>query len=317
MFQINQLSFHLSGVHLVQPITKTLVPASVWAIVGESGAGKSTLLHLLAGLENPSTGSLFLREERIKPPAEKLVPGHPEIKLVRQQDGLFPNISIRENIAYELRYFQKEYQKERTEMLLELSGLQDISHRLPREVSGGEQQRATIVKAMADTPDVLLLDEPFSHLDPLNKRHLQNTLRTFVEEEKIVCIFVTHDVTDAFAWASEISVLQNGYLVQTAPPERLYHFPTNEYVAGLTGMYSLVSPDFQAKYQLKSTFLRPEMFVLSPQGGHFEGIVQACTFRGNHYEIQVFVSEEKMSFYLQSPKKYNLDDTVFFDLIER
>ncbi len=317
MFQLNQLSFSIADLQLVHPVSKVLLPSSVWAIVGESGAGKSTLLHLLAGLENPSTGSLFLREERVKPPNEKLVPGHPEIKLVRQQDGLFPNISIRENIAYELRFFQKEYQMERTEMLLKLSGLENIGHRLPREVSGGEQQRATIVKAMADTPDVLLLDEPFSHLDPLNKRHLQNTLREFVEEEKIVCIFVTHDVTDAFAWADEISVLQNGNLIQTAPPESLYHSPINEYVAGLTGIYTLISPDFQEKYKLNSPFLRPEMLVLSLKDGQFKGIVQECTFRGNHYLIQVFVQDEKKSFYLQSSQKYNVDDTIFFNLIER
>ncbi|MFN3588532.1 MAG: ABC transporter ATP-binding protein [Spirosomataceae bacterium] len=317
MFQLNQLSFSIAGVPLVHPITKIVEPSSVWAIVGESGAGKSTLLHLLAGLESPSTGTLHLREERVKPPSEKLVPGHPEIKLVRQQDGLFPNISIRENIAYELRFFQKEYQRERTEMLLHLSGLQAIGHRLPREVSGGEQQRASIVKAMADTPDVLLLDEPFSHLDPLNKRHLQNTLRQFVAEEKIVCIFVTHDVSDAFAWANEISVLQNGCLVQTDSPEVLYRFPANEYVAGLTGIYTLVSPDFQKKYALDSPFLRPEMLLLQAQDGDFYGRVERCVFRGNHYELTVFVEKENLTFLVQSPQKQLEGEKVYMQLLKR
>lgn len=317
MFQINQLSFSIAGVDLVHSITKTLLPASVWAIVGESGAGKSTLLHLLAGLENPTTGELYLRKERVKPPKEKLVPGHPEIKLVRQQDGLFPNISIRENIAYELRFFQKDYQMERTDMLLTLSGLQGISHRLPREVSGGEQQRANIVKAMADTPDVLLLDEPFSHLDPLNKRHLQDTMRQFIEEEKIVCIFVTHDVSDAFAWANEISVLQNGHFVQTATPEELYQFPVNEYVAGLTGTYTFVPPVFQEKFQLNSPFLRPEMLQLQSEIGVLSGVVQRCLFKGNHFELTVFVKNEDISLLLHSSQKKKEGDTVWIDLVER
>ena len=163
LLKVSELNKFFDNQAVVNGISFSLEEGRILSILGESGSGKTTLLHLIAGLYEPDSGVLLLDNKRITPPSEKLIAGHPDIKLVRQDYGLFPNISIRANIAYELRYYEESYKQQRVDKLLSVSGLIHVQHHLPRQVSGGEQQRAVIVKAIAEEPKLLLLDEPFSH----------------------------------------------------------------------------------------------------------------------------------------------------------
>lgn len=288
LLKINHLHKSFEGVKAVNDISITLEKGKILAILGESGSGKTTLLHLIAALYEPDSGTLTLDNERIAPPSEKLIAGHPDIKLVRQDYGLFPNMSIRENIAYELRYYEANYRNERIDKLLEISGLAHVQQHLPRQVSGGEQQRATIVKAIAEEPKLLLLDEPFSHLDALNKRRLKNEVLNLIKAEDVSCIFVTHDVADAYGMADELLIMQNGNALQLGSPEEIYRNPINQYVAEITGEVSIEDKS--------KGFIRPEQVRISPNA-KLRGMVQSVKFLGAYYEVKLNVENQSIKMY--------------------
>ncbi len=311
LLKISHLHKSFSGVKAVNDISITLEKGKILAILGESGSGKTTLLHLIAALYEPDSGTLLLDNERITPPSEKLIAGHPDIKLVRQDYGLFPNMSIRENIAYELRYYEEDYRNERVNKLLEISGLAHVQHHVPRQVSGGEQQRATIVKAIAEEPKLLLLDEPFSHLDAVNKRRLKTEVLKLIKAEEVSCIFVTHDVTDAYGMADELLIMQNGNALQLGSPEEIYRNPINQYVAEITGETSLSSELRVESSELKTesielqlrtqnselkTFLRPEQIRVSEKSD-IRATVLSVKFLGAYDEVLLQVDDVKLKMY--------------------
>lgn len=312
LLKINHLHKSFEGVKAVNDISITLEKGKILAILGESGSGKTTLLHLIAALYEPDSGTLTLDNERITPPSEKLIAGHPDIKLVRQDYGLFPNMSIRANIAYELRYYEENYRNERVDKLLDISGLTHVQHHVPRQVSGGEQQRATIVKAIAEEPKLLLLDEPFSHLDALNKRRLKNEVLNLIKAEEVSCIFVTHDVADAYGMADELLIMQNGNGLQLGSPEEIYRNPANQYVADITGETSLSS---ELKLRIPNselrTFLRPEQIRVSEKSD-IRATILSVKFLGAYYEIGVQVADTQLKMY--SFDKLNVADEVGIEI---
>lgn len=290
----------------VNNISLSIGKGEILAILGESGSGKTTLLHLIAALYEPDSGTLTLDNERITPPSEKLIAGHPDIKLVRQDYGLFPNMTIRENIAYELRYYEENYRNKRIDKLLKISGLQKVQSHLPRQVSGGEQQRAVIVKAIAEQPKLLLLDEPFSHLDALNKRKLKNEILHIIKDEGVTCIFVTHDVADAYGMADRLAIMRKGKILQIGTPEEIYQNPDNQYVAEITGEVAL-SSEFKVSETLISgtppahhpsliTFLRPSQIRIS-ETSEMKATVESIKFLGAYYEVILKVNDLTLKMY--------------------
>jgi len=287
LLKIQNLSRSFDDKKAVNNISFTIEKGEILAILGESGSGKTTLLHLIGALQEPDTGTLLLEGKRITPPSEKLIAGHPDIKLVRQDYGLFPNISIRENIAYALRYYEETYRNKRVDKLLKLSGLDKVQTHLPREVSGGEQQRAVIAKAIAEQPKLLLLDEPFSHLDTVNKRKLKSEILRLIKAEEVSCIFVTHDVSDAYGMADRLAVMRRGKFLQIDTPYKVYQYPVNRYVAEITGEVNIVSPEWLDKAGISnsnSLFIRPEHIRLMPASA-LRATILSVKFLGNYYEV--------------------------------
>ncbi|GAB3282144.1 hypothetical protein GCM10027347_58200 [Larkinella harenae] len=262
-------------------------------LIGASGSGKSTLLNLLAGLTDATDGVVKLKNERVKGPAEQLVPGHPHIKLVHQEYQLMPNVSIRENISYALRFYEKRYQEYRVEQLLRLCRLESAQHRLPRQASGGEKQRTAIARAIAEKPVALLLDEPFSHLDLPNRELIRGLLLDLVRNEKIACLFVTHDATDALSISNRVGILQDGQLVQMGTPMEVYRRPYNAYVAQMTGPANLIRAKHLPLMGIIHAYqpnalacIRPENIRLSDRG-RFGGTVRNVFFKGAFIEVEV------------------------------
>lgn len=288
---ITNLDYSINKSTIVSDFSLEISEGEIVAILGESGSGKSTLLRLIAALEQPNSGTLLLDGERIIPPAEKLIAGHEDIKLVKQDFGLFPNISLRENIAYEVRFYEKQYQIERVSKLLKLSGLSEVSERLPREVSGGEQQRAVIARALADEPRLLLLDEPFSHLDLPNKQRLKSEILHLIREEKSGCVFVTHEVSDAFGIADKMIVIKQGQTLQIGTPTEIYEQPTSIYTAHLTGSVNLLSGKNLAPFVKEKVspedkfFVRPEWIMEEADG--ISGEIRSVIFAGHYYQYGV------------------------------
>lgn len=292
LLEISQLLKSFGKQKAVNNISLKLEKGEIRAILGESGSGKTTLLQLIAGLEEPDSGKLLLAGKPITPPSEKLIAGHPDIKLVKQDYGLFPNISLRENIAYELRFYEERYKNKRVDKLLKLGGLWNIQDHLPRQVSGGEQQRTVILRSLAEQPKLLLLDEPFSHLDSRNKRKLKQEIQHVIKDEGVSCIFVTHEVADAYGIADKISVMQNGKFLQTDSPEKLYQSPINRYVAEMTGDVALKEIEKgKILYQnIDLQLLRPHQITLN-EASESKAIIINTSFMGAFYEIEIEIDD--------------------------
>ena len=265
------------------------------ALVGASGSGKSTLLNLLAGLADADSGEVRLNGERVPGPSEVLVAGHDAIRLVHQEYQLMPNVSVRENIAYALRFFEKNYRDFRVDELLKLCRLTEVQDRIPRQVSGGEKQRTAIARAIADKPSVLLLDEPFSHLDLPNRLIVRDLLFDLVRYERTGCLVVTHDATDALSIADTLGILRDGKLIQVDSPIIVYRQPTTAYAARMTGPVTILKAKYlpllgfpQPGNPEELVCLRPEQIQLDDSG--IPAQVRAVYFKGSHYELDVSLS---------------------------
>ena len=203
-----------------------------FVLVGPSGSGKTTTLKLINRLIEQTDGDIYFEDKRLKDYDLR------ELRLktgyVLQQIALFPNLTVAENISLipEMKNFDKKEIKEKTEDLLKKVGL-DPKHymnRLPKELSGGEKQRVGILRAIIANPKILLMDEPFSALDPLSKVQLQDLIKTLHNEYKMTTVFVTHDMDEAMKLADRICVLKEGKVVQIATPEVLKENPADDFV---------------------------------------------------------------------------------------
>jgi choline ABC transporter, ATP-binding protein OpuBA len=203
-----------------------------FVLVGPSGSGKTTTLKLINRLIEQTEGDIYFEDKRLKDYDLR------ELRLktgyVLQQIALFPNLTVAENIALipEMKNFDKKEIKEKTEDLLRKVGL-DPKHymnRLPKELSGGEKQRVGILRAIIANPKILLMDEPFSALDPISKVQLQDLIKTLHNEYKMTTVFVTHDMDEAMKLADRICVLKNGKVVQISTPEVLRENPADDFV---------------------------------------------------------------------------------------
>ncbi len=292
MLTAHKLTKSFTGVNAVRNVSFSLEPGQIMALVGESGSGKSTLLNLLAGFADADAGEVRFNAERVPGPSEVLVPGHGAIRLVHQEYQLMPNVSVRENIAYALRFFEKSYRDFRVNELLKLCRLADVQDRVPRQISGGEKQRTAIARAIADKPAVLLLDEPFRHLDLPNRLIVRDLLFDLVRHDHTSCLFVTHDATDALSIANTLGILRDGRLIQMDAPTEVYHRPATAYAARMTGLVNITKAKYLTFLGLSSIdhpetliSFRPEQIQLDDAGT--PGLVTATYFKGSYYEIEV------------------------------
>lgn len=298
----------------VNDISFTLNQGEILAILGESGSGKTTLLHLIAALKEPDSGELLIENKAITPPSEKLIAGHPDIKLVKQDYGLFPNISIRENIAYELRFYESNYRNKRVNKLIKISNLAHVQDHLPRQVSGGEQQRAVIAKAIAEQPKLLLLDEPFSHLDSRNKRKLKEEILQIIRQDEVSCIFVTHDVNDAYGMADRLAIMRKGKFIQINTPQKIYQNPHNQYIAEITGEVNLIKPNEELYSHLVQEeasnliLIRPEKIKITSDSESLKVIINNVRFMGSYFEITANCLGSKLKFFHDS--ELNIGESI-------
>lgn len=206
-------------------------------LVGPSGSGKTTMLKMINRLLEPTGGDIYMDGKRIKDYDER------ELRLstgyVLQAIALFPNLTVAENIALipEMKGWSKEQIASKTEELLDKVGLPavDYAYRLPSELSGGEQQRIGIVRAIIAEPRILLMDEPFSALDAISRKQLQALTKDLHKEFGMTTIFVTHDTDEALKLCDRVAVLQEGEIVQVANAETILAQPANDFVADLFG----------------------------------------------------------------------------------
>ena len=284
---VTNLSLTEQSVPVVAPLSFELAAGRRLAVAGASGAGKSTLLQLLAGLVQPSTGEVRVAGQRIRRPADALVPGHPGVAYLSQKSEL-PKFLRVEQV---LRYASQRPAAE-TQQLLALCRIAHLLARKTHELSGGEQQRVALARLLLGAPRLLLLDEPFSNLDRGHKRELQQVLEDVGNQLNITSILVSHDATDTLGWADELLVLRRGQVVQRGTPQQLYQRPASAYVGGLLGDFSLLHgpdrPDQATAAPATALLLRPEQLRLGQPGAAGQpGRVRAVRYQGSHYEVEM------------------------------
>ncbi len=224
---------HFGRVQALKGIDLTLTPGELVAFLGPSGCGKTTTLLLIAGIYKATAGQIFFDDRRI----DHLHPRDRDIGMVFQSYALYPHLTMFENIAFPLRLQRvpKAEVKRKVEQTAELLGISEQLLRRPALVSGGQQQRAALARALVKEPRVLLLDEPLSNLDALIRLSARAEIRRLQKELGITSILVTHDQSEALAMADRVAVFSVGEVEQFATPEELYKAPATTFVAGFVG----------------------------------------------------------------------------------
>jgi ABC-type sulfate/molybdate transport systems ATPase subunit len=272
-----QDGFVLAPVHLTMPKSSRV------AVIGETGSGKTSLLKMIAGLLQPEAGSVWLNGERIPMADEKLIPGHPAIAYLSQHFELRNNYRVGDLLNY--------FSRIEEEAAAEVYRLCEIDHLLQRwthQLSGGERQRIALARLLVGSPQVLVLDEPFSNLDLIHAQHLKKVLDQLHKRLELTIILSSHNPLDTLSWADELLVLYQGQLIQQGSPSEVYRFPKTEYVAGLLGPYSLFDAGFTVQFPRVFSahppggrvFTRPENWVVADGDGVITGIVTARSFMG-------------------------------------
>ncbi|TCD46233.1 ABC transporter ATP-binding protein [Streptococcus sp. X16XC17] len=237
MIQFKEVSKTYKDLEILKSVNLHIKTGEFMVLVGPSGSGKTTMLKMVNRLIEPSSGEIYVDNRPVH--ELNLRDLRLEIGYVLQQIALFPNLTVSENIQLipEMKKWSKKERLAKTKELLNRVGLpaEDYLHRYPRQLSGGEQQRVGILRAIIAEPKILLMDEPFSALDAISRKQLQEITSELHREFGVTTIFVTHDTDEALTLADRIAVLHEGDIVQCAEPEIILQQPTNQFVADLFG----------------------------------------------------------------------------------
>jgi glycine betaine/proline transport system ATP-binding protein len=224
----------LGGTIAVQDVSFDVRPGEVFVVMGLSGSGKSTLVRCLTRLIEPTLGEIDLDGENIRRASQERLRElrRRRFSMVFQNFGLLPHRRVLDNIAFglELRGEPKAGRLERAREMLELVGLQGMADRYPEQLSGGQQQRVGLARALAGDPEVMLLDEPFSALDPLIRRDMQNEVIRLHHDLRKTMVFITHDLAEALKLGDHVMIMRGGKVVQIGRPEELVARPADAYV---------------------------------------------------------------------------------------
>ena len=279
-------------------------------LLGPSGCGKTTLLRILGGFLNQDEGQIIFDGEEISdvPPYKR------EVNTVFQKYALFPHMNVYDNIAFGLKLKKepKDIIEQKVKRMLKLVNLEEYADRSVTAMSGGQQQRIAIARALVNEPSVLLLDEPLGALDLKLRKEMQHELKKIQQEVGITFIYVTHDQEEALTMSDKIVVMKEGEIQQIGTPTDIYNEPVNEFVANFIGESNIIEgmmiDDYKVvfegrrfdcvdkgfdKNEVVDVVIRPEDLDIVPRGqGKLKGVVKSVLFKGVHYEVETKVGTE-------------------------
>ncbi|MDM1072458.1 ABC transporter ATP-binding protein [Empedobacter brevis] len=314
MLYVKQLSYNYPDFEekVLNGIDFVVKKGEVISVIGESGSGKSTLLKLLYGLLDFKEGEILYCNKKLRGPAYNLIPGHKMMKYVAQDYDLLDFVTVGENVGKFLSNFDLEFKQEQIDEALNVIEMLDYKHIFPNKLSGGQRQRVSIARALAQQPEILLLDEPFSNLDQTLKLTIREKIMDWCKEHQITVIFTTHYLNDAFYTSDKIVVLQNGQMIQFDEVENVRNFPVSEYVAKLFGYVNIL--DESEKLEINSsskTVIYPEEIAIT-ENGKFEGKVISSKFQGRDYLIRFSFKNVELVAY--SPRKLTANELLQFEV---
>lgn len=302
MLSVQNLSFSYLENKTLNDISFSLEKGKVLSIIGESGCGKSTLLKLIYGLYDLDEGSVFWNENEILGPKFNLIPGMEFIKYLAQDFDLMPFITVAENVGKYLSNFYPEEKKARIKELLEIVEMSDYANVKAKFLSGGQMQRVAIARVLALEPEMLLLDEPFSHIDNFRKNTLRRKLFAYLKEKNITTLVATHDSMDVLSFADEVVVMKNGQIVESGQPNYIYNNPKDFYVASLFGDVNQIQIDG------KIMLLFPHQLKVV-DSSDLKVTVKNNFFKGSHYLVESEFDNQIVFF--ESEKEIPLGSIVF------
>ncbi len=302
MLQVKNVSFSYLDTTTLNNIDFSLEKGKNLVIIGESGCGKSTLLKLIYGLYDIDQGQLFWNDIEILGPKYNLIPGMDFMKYLAQDFDLMPFITVAENVGKYLSNFYPEQKTKRIAELLEIVEMKGYATIKAKNLSGGQMQRVALARVLALEPKVLLLDEPFSHIDNFRKNSLRRKLFSYLKEKQITTIFATHDSSDVLSFADEVLVLKEGEIIEEGNPKHIYNNPKNKYIASLFGDVNEVEIDG------KTELIYPSQLMIVEKS-KLKVVVINTYFLGNHYLIETFNNSEKI--FLESEIEVSIGSEIY------
>ena len=243
MLKINLNKFSYLNDTILENIDFKIEKGTQLSLIGESGCGKSSLLKIIYGLLDCDNGTFFWSDIQILGPKFHLVPGMPFMKYLAQDFDLMPFITVGENVGKFLSNFYPKEKQNRIDELLNLVEMSEFKHVKVKFLSGGQMQRVALARVLAQEPEVLLLDEPFSHIDNFRKNYLRRKIFTYLKEKQITTIVASHDINDVLSFSDEVIVLKNKTILEKATPKELYFNPKHKYTAALFGEVNEIEID--------------------------------------------------------------------------
>ncbi|SCY34254.1 ABC-type Fe3+/spermidine/putrescine transport systems, ATPase components [Nonlabens sp. Hel1_33_55] len=281
MLQLTDINFAFAKARTLKDISLELEQGCIAAVMGESGCGKSTLLNLIYGLLEQDSGTVTWNDEELLGADHHLVPGHPMMKYVPQEFDLMPYTTVFENVGEHLS-IQLDDRSQTIQQLLRVVEMESFSDRKVKTLSGGQKQRVAIAKALAQQPKLLLLDEPFSHVDNFRKNNLRRQLFKYLREENISCLIATHDRGDVLSFTDETIVMKAGEIVDHRPTIEIYNKPKDFYVASLFDDINVVGAGFFNNDQ--EMLFYPHQLMIADSG--VPAVVKNSYFKGDYYLLK-------------------------------
>ena len=302
MLSVNNISFSYLDNKTLNDISFSLEKGKILSIIGESGCGKSTLLKLIYGLYDLDEGSVFWNENEILGPKFNLIPGMEYMKYLAQDFDLMPFITVAENVGKYLSNIYKDKKNQRIAELLEIVEMTEYANVKAKFLSGGQMQRVALARVLALEPEVLLLDEPFSHIDNFRKNSLRRKLFGYLKEKQITTILATHDSTDVLSFADEVVIMKEGQIIELGKPNDIYNKPKNFYIASLFGDVNEIQIDRKKK------LLFPHQLEVV-ENSEISVVVKNNYYKGNYYLVESEFDNQTVFF--ESQKEISKGSVVF------
>ncbi len=275
MLSIKNVSFNYKEKKILSSISIFVKKGDCLSVVGGSGSGKSTLLKLIYGKMDVCSGVISWNGQSVLGPKNKLVVGHDFMKYVSQEFDLMPYISVAENIGAYLSNFFPEKKQTRINELLKVVELEAFSNTKVKFLSGGQKQRVALARAIAKQPEIILLDEPFSHIDNFKKQSLRKKFFNYLRSNNITCVMATHDKEDVLPYSDTMVVLENNEVLVEGNPLEIYNNPRHPLVAAFFGDFSVINNTIYYSHQV---------FVVKKS--KLKAVVKQVFYKGSFFLIE-------------------------------
>ncbi|MHC1549045.1 ABC transporter ATP-binding protein [Phyllobacterium sp. K27] len=306
VLQLDAVSRSFGAVDALKDISLSIRAGEIICLAGHSGCGKSSLLRIIAGVDRPDSGALFMQGEEVAGPQHFVEPEMRKIGFVFQDYALFPHLTAEQNILFGLKALPKQQAHKRAQEVIEHVGIASLIKRYPHMLSGGEQQRVALARALAPSPDILLMDEPFSSLDSGLRQKVRNDTFRLLRELGTTVIMVTHDPEEALSTGDRIILMRQGRIVQSGTGYELHDTPNSPYAADFFGDFNKVPGIYRnghietaiGTYACKAAlnegaaalaYLRPQAISVTPDQGQLVGKIANRIFLGDTEQLMVNV----------------------------